>query len=439
MKNIRIVCLMVLVIAATPIFSQQMLTKEEAISTALENNYGVKISNNNVAIAENNKDLLNTGFLPAVTGSAGATYNLDNTEAEFANGDITTLNGAESSRYNAAVNLNYTLFDGLGRHYNYKILKEQYQLSELQARETIENTITDLLTVYYTVAQQKENQTALKEAFNISKDRLTRAEYQFQYGQSSKLEVLNAQVDINNDSINLLNATQQLKNTKRSLGVVLGTTIGTDFEVDTLVTFLLQLDKEDLLNKAKANNVLLSQIDKSIEISKYSIKLNKADYLPTVGVNGSYGWSKNDNNAASFIAGSTNTGLSAGLSLNWNLFDGGNTITRVKNANINLENQKLQKEQLLLAIETDFNNAWEDYQNKLTIYQVQEENIITAKNNFDRTQEQFRIGQVTSIEFRQAQVNLITSEISRNRAKYAAKIAELVVLQLSGDLLNVML
>lgn len=439
MKNIRIVYLMVLVIAATPIFSQQMLTKEEAISTALENNYGVKISNNNVAIAENNKDLLNTGFLPAVTGSAGATYNLDNTEAEFANGDITTLDGAESSRYNAAVNLNYTLFDGLGRHYNYKILKEQYQLSELQARETIENTITDLLTVYYTVAQQKENQTALKEAFNISKDRLTRAEYQFQYGQSSKLEVLNAQVDINNDSINLLNATQQLKNTKRSLGVVLGTTIGTDFEVDTLVTFLLQLDKNDLLDKAKANNVVLSQIDKSIEISKYSIKLNKADYLPTVGVNGSYGWSKNDNNAASFIAGSTNTGLSAGLSLNWNLFDGGNTITRVKNANINLENQKLQKEQLLLAIETDFNNAWEDYQNKLTIYQVQEENIITAKNNFDRTQEQFRIGQVTSIEFRQAQVNLITSEISRNRAKYAAKIAELVVLQLSGDLLNVML
>ena len=125
--------------------------------------------------------------------------------------------------------------------------------------------------------------------------------------------------------------------------------------------------------------------------------------------------------------------------MNWNIFDGGSTITRVKNANINLENQKLQKEELILAIETDFRNAWDDYQNKLTIYQVQQENIITAQNNFDRTQEQFRIGQVTSIEFRQAQVNLITAEISRNRAKYAAKIAELVVLQLSGELLNVQL
>ncbi len=439
MGSIKSIVAFAFVWVVTPLFAQQMLSKDEAIATALEHNYGVKISNNNVEIAENNQDLLNTGLLPIITGNAGGSYSLDNTEAQFANGDVTTLDGAESTRYNASVNLNYSLFDGLGRHYNYKILKQQYQLSELQARETIEFTITELLTVYYTVAQQKENQTALKEAFNISKDRLTRAEYQFQYGQSSKLEVLNAQVDINNDSINLLNATQQLKNTKRSLGFILGQEMSTEFEVDTLVTFLLQLNKDDLLNKARANNVLLSQLDKSITISEYNIKLNKSDLLPSIGVTGSYGWAKNNNNAASFIASSTNTGLTAGLNLNWNIFDSGSTITRVKNANIDLENQKLQKEELILSIETDFRNAWDDYQNKLTIYQVQEENIITAQNNFDRTQEQFRIGQVTSIEFRQAQVNLITAEISRNRAKYAAKIAELVVLQLSGELLNVQL
>ena len=64
-------------------------------------------------------------------------------------------------------------------------------------------------------------------------------------------------------------------------------------------------------------------------------------------------------------------------------------------------------------------------------------NILTAKNNFDRTQEKFRLGQVTSIEFRQAQLNLLSAELSRNQAKYEAKLAELFVLQLSGELLNV--
>ena len=96
-----------------------------------------------------------------------------------------------------------------------------------------------------------------------------------------------------------------------------------------------------------------------------------------------------------------------------------------------------QKDQIITGIERDFNNSWDDYQNRLRIYRVQEENIKTSQNNFDRTQEKFKLGQVSSIEFRQAQVNLVTAEVSRNQAKFEAKLAELIVLQLSGELLNV--
>jgi outer membrane protein TolC len=417
--------------------AQTILSTQEAVELALEHNYGIKIAKNSVEIAENNADILNTGYLPRVTGNAGATYNRENTEAEYSDGRTTTLNGAESSRYNASVNLNYTLFDGLGRQYNYKRLKEEQQLSELDARETIENTILQLFTVYYNVAQLTENTSALQQTLNISKDRLTRAEYQFNYGQSTKLGVLNAQVDINNDSINVINANQQLKNSKRDLNVVLGNALSSGFEVDTLINFVLQLNKIDLLEKVKVNNVTLLQMEKNLLISEYSLKTWKSDYLPTLGLTGSYGWNKNNNNAASFLAVSTSNVLSAGLNLSWNLFDGGSTITRVKNAKIDLENQQLQKEQIVMDIERDFNNAWDDYQNKLTIYNVQQENILTAKNNFERTQEKYRLGQVTSIEFRQAQLNLLSAELSRNQAKYEAKLAELFVLQLSGELLNV--
>ena len=192
-----------------------------------------------------------------------------------------------------------------------------------------------------------------------------------------------------------------------------------------------------MLEKAKSRNVALLQADKSIQISKLDIKTGKSSYLPTLGLVGSYGWNKSDNNAASFLAGSTNTGLSAGLNLSWNIFDGGSTLITVKNAEVALKNQELQKEQILLSLERDFNNAWDDYQNKLTIFRVQENNIITAQNNFDRSQEKFKIGQVNSIEFRQAQLNLLNAELSRNQAKYQAKLSELQVLQLSGELLNI--
>ncbi|MDO1501363.1 TolC family protein [Winogradskyella maritima] len=419
------------------IFSQKVVSPEEAITLALENNYGIKIANNNLEVAENNTSILNSGYLPTLTGNAGATFNRDNLSAEFADGRETTLNGAESSRYNASLNLNYTIFDGLGRMYDYKSLKEQYALSELQARETIENTIVQLLTIYYDVAQREENLLSLNETFDISKDRLIRSEYQFDYGQTTKLTVLNAEVDINNDSINIITARQALINAKRDLDVVTGNTINSEFEVDTTVTFLMQLNKQDLRQKLIANNVNLQQIERNIQISDFTIKANKSGYLPTIGLNGTYGWNQNNNNAASFVAVSTNTGLSAGLNLSWNLFDGGATITRVKNAKLNLESQKLQKEALILDIERNFNNAWDDYQNKLTILQVQDINIKTARNNFERTVEKFKLGQATSIEFRQAQLNLLSTELSRNQAKYEAKLAEIIVLQLSGELLNV--
>ncbi|MDB4237187.1 TolC family protein [Flavobacteriaceae bacterium] len=421
----------------TSIAAQKLVSVSEAIELALENNYGIKIISNNKEIAKNNASVLNSGYLPTVTSSSGATFNRDNLEAEFANGESTALNGAKSSRYNASINLNYTLFDGLGRYYDYKRLKETYKLSELQARETIENTIAQLYVVYYNVAQVTENVTVLEKTLTISKDRITRASYQFEYGQGTMLNVLNAQVDINNDSINLINAKQQLVNTKRDLNVVLGNVISSEFRVDTTIDFKLDIDQNDLATKVKSNNVNLLQLDKNIMINTFIVKANKSGYLPSLGLTGSYGWNKGNNNAASFVAVSTNTGLSGGLSLSWNLFDGGATATRVSNAKIELENRSLEKESMLIDIERNFNNAWDDYQNKLTIFQVQENNIITSTNNFNRTQEKYKLGQATSIEFRQAQLNLINSELNRNQAKYAAKIAELTVLQLSGELLNI--
>lgn len=418
--------------------SQNVVKPAEAIELALEHNYGIQIANNNLEVAENNKDLLNSGYLPTLTGLAGGSIDRQNTEGQLANGDVRVADGAETRRYNASINLNYTLFDGLGRYYNYKRLKEEYNLSELQARETIENTIVQLLTVYYDVARRSENLKSLEETLKISKDRLTRSEYQFEYGQNTKLDVLNAEVDINNDSINSINANQNLKISKRDLNVVTGNTISRVFEVDTSITFLLQLDKQDLLNKMYANNVQLIQNEKNIAINEFTLKANKSGYLPTVGLTGSYGWNESANNSPlAFVLQNTNTGVNAGINLSWNIFDGGGTITRVKNARINLENQKLEKELLKIDIERNFNNAWDDYQNKLLIYEVQENNIKTAKNNFERTQEKFKLGQATSIEFRQAQLNLLTAELNKNQAKYDAKLAEVLVLQISGDLLNV--
>ena len=437
MNYIKICISAILTLLSIQVSAQDILTKKEAMQIALENNYGVIIANNNVEIAKNNSSIYNSRYLPTLSTNAGANYNNSNQEIESQGGEITNINGAETKTYNASVNLNYNLFDGLGRKYNYKQLQETYNLSELQARETIENMYLQLFTVYFQIARLSENTKNLQSTLEISKQRLIRAQYQYDYGQSTKLELLNAEVDVNNDSINLLNSKQLYSNTKRDLNIVLGIQKDINYMVETDVNFITLMSYDELLAKAKENNVRLQQNEKNIAISEFNIKANKAGYLPTAGLSGSYGWNKSENPATSFFARSNSTGLNAGINLSWNLFDGGNTKTRVANAKITLENQEILKEQQLENIENTLKNTLEEYNNTLFILQAQKQNVITNQNNFDRTEEKYKLGQVTSIEFRQAQINLLNTRTALNNAKYDAKLIELELLQLSGQLLNV--
>tara|TARA_R110002072_G_scaffold106447_1_gene232359 strand:- start:2353 stop:3669 length:1317 start_codon:yes stop_codon:yes gene_type:complete len=419
------------------ISAQEFLSKKTAIEETLENNFGIKIANNDLEVADNNQNILNSGYLPSITGLAGASYNIEDQEVTFNNGETNVVDGAESTQYNASVNLNYTLFDGLGRFYNYKSLKEQYNLGELQARQTIETTLLQLFSVYYEVARITENISVLEQTYQNTKDRLTRAEYSFEYGQVNKLEVLNAEVDLVTDSINLLNSRQQLRNTKRDLTVVLNSDLERSFAVDTTVVFVGELRLEEFIKQSDTNNVRLQQARKNIDITGYNYKASKAVFLPSVGINGSYGWTQGEFPVTSFASSRTTTGFGAGISLTWNLFDGGSGITNVKNLRIQKDSQELVLQQIENEVRRDVANANDAYLNRLEVFRLQEQNVVTATNNYERSQERYKLGQITSVELRQAQINLLNAETNKNLAKYEAKLAELELLQLTGQLLNV--
>lgn len=108
-----------------------------------------------------------------------------------------------------------------------------------------------MFSVYFNVAKLSEDVALLNQSLTISKDRLERVQYQFDYGQNTKLAVLNAEVDVNNDSINLLNTKQLLINAKRDLYVVLGKSEAPNFKVDTLVNFSLTPTRQELFEQVK--------------------------------------------------------------------------------------------------------------------------------------------------------------------------------------------
>ena len=427
--------------------AQEKLSKEQALDFALENNFGIQVSRNNTAITKNNSNILNSGYLPTVSISGGGNYIGSDSEIAFPGQFDDQGNpipnrifeGQESQRYNASVNLNYTLFDGLGRTYIYKQLKEQYNLSELQLRETIEYSILQIFEVYFSIAQFTESSRIFKQNLEVSKERQKRAQSAFIHGQGNKLAVLNAQVDVTNDSISLIQVNQRLDNSKRDLNLLMNQPIDKDYSVELEVNFIPEIQIESWIDAAPEKNVELLKQKSNIQINSYDIKINQSGYLPTVGLVGSYGWNLNKSPATAFFPGTNNTTYSVGVgaSLSWNLFDGGRTTTRVKNAKLNFENQELIAQEARLSFDRDLLNALQNYRNTKEIFEIQKKQVETATYNFDRSQSQYRLGSITAIEFRQAQINLANAKNQRAIAKFQAKLSELQLIQLTGELLNV--
>lgn len=415
--------------------AQDLLTREDAVSLALQHNYDILVAQKSVETAANNKSVYNTGFLPSASAAGNANITYNEGENETSQG-TTSFDATEAYNYGASASVNYVLFNGLGRLYNYKQLKEQHNLTELQAKQIIENTVLQLSSSYFEIARLTESVEILKSALAVSSKRLQRAKYGFEYGQGTQLNILNAEVDVNNDSINLLNTIQQLGNAKRNLNLIMGRSLESDFKVDTNVVFSVSEGVEELAKMALERNVQIEQTKSQLRNSEFAIKASRSGWFPSLSSNAGYAYSGNKNPASPFLQGSQSYGPQAGLSLSWNIFDGGTTKTRVQNAKIALETQKLQQEQTMLSVQRDVMNAFGSYKNALFVLEAQKDNLATTEHNFERSNEMYKRGQITSIEFRQAQLNMLNAQGNLSQAKYTAKNAELQLKQLAGVLLE---
>ena len=254
---------------------------------ALENNFDIITSRNNVEVARNNASIKNSRYLPSFSATAGANYSLSDTKLTLQTGEVREVTGVNTSRYNGSVALNYTLFDGMVRENTFKGLKENYNLTELQARGVIENSLINIFNVYYEVARLTENVLTQQQSLAISRQRLQREKYSSEYGQNTQLDVLNAQVDYNNDSIAYLTLAQQLSNEKRNLNLLLGRDVSIEFQADTTIFYAMDLDLDSISEKALRNNVNILQAKSRIRSSEFNLNATRSGSIPTLGLNAS--------------------------------------------------------------------------------------------------------------------------------------------------------
>jgi outer membrane protein len=407
------------------LFPGDTLSFKEAVAIALERNHRVLIARNNAAIARNNVNIGNADLLPGVSLSSGATFQDETAGSEGSVSTTTTT---------AQVQVTYTLFDGLGNVYRYKKLQAGGDLGELEARDAIEATLLEVGTTFYTAASAYENVQIAQELLSISAERLARAKKRSAYGQARTIDVLSAQVDYRADQVTVTQARFLWDESRRRLNVLLDREINHVFTIDTTVTFRQEFDPDQLKASALANNAAYLAARKRLVQSGYDLQIARSQFLPRLDFSGSYGYSQTAPRLEIGFA-DAEPSLRLGATLSLNLFNGFKTRIQSRNASIQQKNQALTLAQTRLNLEKEVISAYESYRNSLLVLDLETKYVEAAELNFKRTRELYGLGQVTTTQFREAQLNLIRSRSSEATAKYEARIKEIELRRLTGQLL----
>lgn len=390
-------------------YSQEVLTFSKAIENLLLNNYSIRLSKINQQIASNNVLPGKAGMSPKV--DFNSSYTISNTEIELdlATGQKIINTGNTTKSYNAALQLTQTLFDGMAMFVNYDKLEEFKNKSEIEVKITIESAIQALASAYIQGLKLQNTLQTLKKNLELSNDRLQRLEIKKDYGAALQLEVLRAKVDKNSDSSNYLKTELSYRNAIKNINFLMGNNIEANFALDIFKIDDIKL-LADIREDAKKNNSSILRAISNKQISEYDKKLVLSTYFPRIALNGSYSLNGQETDAG-FILFNKSNGVSGTISLNWNLYNGKQDEINRQNAELAIKMNEVTEEQLRQQIDLNVLNNYDTYTRRLEILKFEKENLATAQLNFERTNELFNMGLATSIELRQAQINLNASEI----------------------------
>ncbi|MES2484767.1 MAG: TolC family protein [Bacteroidota bacterium] len=410
-----------------------LLSVEDAVAVALKNNYDIQLATNDLKIDEQNVNLANAGLLPNLYGSVNQNNNIQYSKQVRTDGTVQELNNAKNNSLNYGVNLGWTIFDGFKMFARYDQLKELQKYGETELKFAITTRVGDVMGTYYDLVQQQQNLKALDTAMVISKQRVETARNRFTIGKAAKLEVLNAEVDLNTDRTNYFRQIELYNNTKTYMNELLARDLTSTFRVADSVAIDDKLVLVDLMNQASQQNpqIQLALIDK--RVAQLNLKQVKSARYPQVSVTTGYVFS-NSESSLGFARQNDSRGFSYGLSATINIFNGFLQKRKENIARLQIENTDVLIKQQTQTINSQLLSAYQSYLTNLELVKLEGSNVELAEQNLDITMEKYRIGTITQIEVRTAQLNYVNALTRSSTAQYNAKISEVTLRQLAGNL-----
>jgi outer membrane protein TolC len=372
---------------------------------------------------------------PTVSVNANLNLATINSYQEFSTGVIQERNGAQSNNTGASVNVGWMIFDGLKMFAVKKRLGLNEQLSAIELKQKMENTVYDIVSAYYMVVKTNELIKAAKQNLSIYEERKKIAKLRLEIGSDSKVDVLLSQSNENKAKSAIIQLELQLLNAKTKLNTLLNKPADTEFNTTDSIVVNFNPNIDDLKKDvSKSNSSIL--ISKQNElITQQSIKEARSANLPFVQLNGAYNFTRAQSQAG-FVFLNRQAGLNAGVTAGWLIFNGNKNSKLVKERNILYLNQKYVTEQMQMQIDGQVFNSYKTYLLNKTIVDLEKQNLSDSKEVLDVSIERYKVGKSNLLETIETQKNLEDAQVRYIEALYAIKMAETDLLRANGSLVK---
>jgi outer membrane protein len=432
MKNFKYILVLFISFPAFMV-AQTVLTLEEAISITLENNFDIRIAKNELQIDQENVSIGNAGMLPRVNGVVTNNNTILKTKQTQANGNEIEIDGAKNLNLNTGIGLEWTIFDGFRMFARHNQLKEIQKLGETELKLNVLTKVSEVYDTYFILVNQQHLIRSLDSIIAVSEFRLKTAQTRFTIGKASKLEVLNAEVDYNADVSAKIRLNEQYAISKIALNQLLVRPSETDFTVTDIILIDETLKLADLLTTAQEQNpeLQIQYINKKIQ--EYELKQVKAARYPSLSLSTGYNLIRQES-PFGFVTQSTGQNFNYGFTASINIFDGFNQNRNERTSKIQLENTQLQIERQKQTLNAQITGFYQSYLSNLALLKMEQKNEKIAHQNLEITLDKFKIGTISPVEFRTAQVNYANAVIRLTNAELLAKQTEISLKEIAGNL-----
>jgi outer membrane protein TolC len=419
--------------------SAQVLRPEEAVATALQNNYEIRLSRNDSIIYAIDYSYANAAFYPRINANSGLVFNNNNQKQKLADGTNRKANGIKSTNISGQVALNWVIFDGFKMFATRDKLKEYLSLGDLVIKNQVIDIVAEVVKTYYNIVRQKQQLKAVEELMQLNRERLKLAEVKLEVGLGIKPDVLQAKLDLNAQVATQLKQETAIAQLKGDLNRLMGVEKGVDYDVLDSIPIDTTLQLVDIKANIAETSPGLLLTKKNIDIAGITLAERRAERLPTVSFNSAYNFNQTNNNTVINQFSplyNQNRGFNYGLTATIPIFNNYVSKRNIKQAQADIDFRRLTLENQTSQLVTNVENVFRTYELQKLQLTLEQTNIALAKENVFIAYERYKQGVTTVLELREAQKSLADAYDRLIAARYDTKVAETELLRLRGDIVK---